>query len=69
MADFTIEESDENIDKLKNEARENRANLQLYSCAIGFLVVFLILIIRYLLRLFDYLAHPNLGAPFATDQK
>ena len=25
--------------------------------------------IRYLLRLFDCLAHPNLGAPFATDQK
>ena len=27
------------------------------------------LCIRYLLRLFDCLAHPNLGAPFATDQK
>ena len=25
--------------------------------------------IRYLLRLFDCLAHPNLGSPFATDQK
>ena len=25
--------------------------------------------IRYLLRLFDCLANPNLGAPFATDQK
>ena len=24
---------------------------------------------RYLLRLFDCLAHPNLGATFATDQK
>ena len=24
---------------------------------------------RYLLRFFDCLAHPNLGAPFATDQK
>ena len=28
-----------------------------------------ILFSRYLLGLFDCLAHPNLGAPFATDQK
>jgi hypothetical protein len=27
------------------------------------------LVLRYLLRLFDCLAHPNLSAPFATDQK
>ena len=47
MADFTIEELDEAIDKLENEAREIRANLKLCACAIGFLVVFLILIMYF----------------------
>ena len=28
-----------------------------------------VLDIRYLLRFFDCLAHPNLSAPFATDEK
>ena len=43
-------------------------DLQIYR----FLKVYLTdtyLLSRYLLRLFDCLAHPNLGATFATDQK
>ena len=47
----------------------NACHNALSNFRMAFLKVRALLYIRYLLRLFDCLAHPNLGAPFATDQK